>query len=107
MKQKWSGIERRRSLRAQTEGMVASLFPETMPLESNAVLLHEQLVHKVKLEMQNEELRITQIALEEALERYSDLYEFAPTSYFTIDQDDMLLDLNLTGSTILSTERSQ
>ncbi len=56
----------------------------------------QRLVHK--LEMQNEELRKSQMELEESRNRYSDLYDFAPISYFTFDKNGLILDLNLTGA---------
>jgi hypothetical protein len=42
-------------------------------------LQHELDVHRVELEMQNEELRRSHRALEEACDRYVDLYDFAPS----------------------------
>ncbi|MFA5372168.1 MAG: hypothetical protein WC298_09375, partial [Sideroxydans sp.] len=47
---------------------------DSAPTHSPESLLHELQVHQVELEMQNEELHRTQIALEEAHERYLDLY---------------------------------
>lgn len=107
MKQTWDGIERRKSLRAQAEALVASLSPQEPTAKHTEVLLHEILVHKVELEMQNEELRNTHIALQEALERYTDLYEFAPVGYITIDQDDNISEINLAGATLLGVDRSK
>jgi PAS domain S-box-containing protein len=104
MNQKWDGIERRISLRAEAEAMVGSLSPaETaQPAE---ILLHELLVHKVQLEMQNEELRRAYSALEEARDRYIDLYEFAPVGYITINREGLISEINLTGSALLGVER--
>jgi len=104
MNQKWDGIERRISLRAEAETMVGSLSPaETaQPAE---ILLHELLVHKVELEMQNEELRRAYSALEEARDRYIDLYDFAPIGYITINREGLISEINLTGSALLGVER--
>lgn len=107
MKQTWDGIERRKSLRAKAEAIVASLSPQEPTAKHTEVLLHELLVHKVELEMQNEELRNTHIALQKALERYTDLYEFAPVGYITIDQDDKISEINLAGTTLLGADRSK
>ena len=41
-------------------------------------LLHELEVHKIELEMQNEELREARVELESALTRYTEMFEFAP-----------------------------
>ena len=44
-------------------------------------LIHELQVHQIELEMQNEELRNTQIELERARNKYFDLFNFAPRFY--------------------------
>ena len=104
MNKKWDGVERRISLRAEAEAMVGSLSPaeEAQPAE---ILLHELLVHKVELEMQNEELRRAYTALEEARDRYIDLYEFAPIGYITINREGLISEINLTGSALLGVDR--
>lgn len=106
MKAKWNGIERRKSLRLQAEYIVESLSGGngTKPTE---VLMHELLVHKVELEMQNEELRRANIEIEEARDRYRDLYELAPIGYITISQKGMINTINLTGATLLGLDRAK
>lgn len=70
-------------------------------------LMHELKVHQIELEMQNEELRKSQIALEESRDRYIDLYEFAPVCYFTISREAVVNEINLTGCTLFGLERSK
>lgn len=69
-------------------------------------MLHELEVHQVELELQNAELRKARDELEEALERYTDLYDFAPTGYFTLGADGMIQMVNLTGASLAGIERS-
>jgi PAS domain S-box-containing protein len=69
-------------------------------------LVHELRVHQVELKMQNEELRRVQGELEQARDRYSHLYDFAPAGYFTVNENGMITDANLTAATLLQLERS-
>jgi len=107
MNQKWDGSERRKSLREQAEAMVVSLSPDQISSQPAEILLHELLVHKVELEMQNEELRRAYSSLEEARDRYIDLYEFAPVGYITVSREGLISEINLTGATLLGWERTK
>ncbi len=68
-------------------------------------LAHELQVHQIELDMQNEELRKSQVELEVSRDRYSRLYDFAPVGYFTISEKGIVLEVNLTGAKMLGIER--
>ena len=70
-------------------------------------LYHELQVHQEELLIQNEELRRVQAEVEAGLHRYADLYEFAPIAYLTLDEAGDVVDVNLTGSTLLRVPRTQ
>ena len=83
--------------------------PITEPLKTDAGtlrLLHELQVHQVELELQNEELRKARDEMEAGLEKYSDLYDFAPIGYLTLDREGTIANANLTGASLLGTARA-
>ena len=69
-------------------------------------MLHELEVHQIELEMQNEELREARDKMEALLEKYTDLYDFAPVGYLTLDPAGSIREANLTASKMLKTTRS-
>lgn len=70
-------------------------------------LLHELEVHRIELEMQNEELLRSRAEREAALHQYEDLYDFAPVGYLTLEGDGTIRQINLTGSNLLGIERDK
>jgi len=68
-------------------------------------LVHELQVHKIELEMQNEELKRAKLETEDALTKYSDLYDFAPIGLFAFDPHGLIQEVNLAGAKLLGVER--
>ena len=70
-------------------------------------LIHELQVHQVELEIQNEELRRARDELEVTVARWTELYDFAPVGYVTLDDKSTILEINLVGAAMLGKERSR
>ena len=105
-----SGNERFEKLRCLAEQQ----SKERTPLNASAAgkqdyqqLMHELQVHQIELEMQNEELRMTQEQLGESLEKYSDLFDFAPVGYVTTNSMGRIVEANLTFAGQLGIDRGR
>ena len=70
-------------------------------------LIHELEVHQIELEMQNEELVIAKEKAELAEEKYTELYDFAPSGYLSLLKDGKIKELNFVAAKMLSQERSK
>src|SRR5450759_4467939 len=73
---------------------------------NNERQLHELEVLQIELEMQNEELKEARDKLEALLEIYTDLYDFAPVGYLTLDREGAIGEANLAGASLLGIARS-
>lgn len=69
-------------------------------------LIHELEVHKIELELQNENLGLARSAAQEAAEKYAELYDFAPSGYVTLSKEGKIVEINLRGANMLGIERS-
>ncbi len=68
-------------------------------------LLHELQVHQIELEMQNNELQQAYETAQEALKKYTILYDFAPMGYMTIDNNGTIYDLNFSAADMIGVRR--
>ncbi len=64
-------------------------------------LIHELEVHQMELELQNEELLRSQSQAQGATEKYAELFDSAPTGYFTLSAKGEILEVNLSGAAML------
>jgi PAS domain S-box-containing protein len=97
-------------LRRRAEELLAAKTAEALPPrtdDESRRLLHELQVHQIELEMQNAELRRARDELETTLAQLTDLYDFAPSAYFTLERDGVIRGVNLTGASLLGIERSR
>ena len=78
---------------------------ENIPPMDTRQLIEDLQVHQVELEMQNEELRRLQQNLEKTRDKYSDLYDFSPVSYFTMNEKGIILEANLTAAAMVGVAR--
>ena len=96
-----------KDLRQRAEAEIEAIESEEMSPAECVRLIHELRVHQIELEMQNEELRRAQEQLTESRDKYSDLYDFAPVGYLTLNRNGQILEANLAAATLLGVERSR
>ena len=76
---------------------VSTQFSEAETLK----LIHELEVHQVELELQNEELAVAIATAQDAIE----LFDFAPSGYFTLSKEGDIIRLNITSANMLGKQR--
>jgi PAS domain S-box-containing protein len=98
--------KRLNELRRKAEARVSDSYGEAAPESGDEArrLLHDLRVHQIELEIQNEELRESQQALERSRDRYLELYHNAPVGYVVTDSAGMILQVNKTFGHMLGLE---
>jgi PAS domain S-box-containing protein len=107
MKRKPTTSDESAELRRGAEGRLRERKIVKQSDFSTQRLFHELEVHRIELEMQNAELQKTRDELEASLEKITDLYDFAPVGYFSVDESGVVLDANLKSAALLGVERSK
>lgn len=100
---------KREELHRKTEERVRSTYANPPSLVSQELpeVLHELHFYHADLEVQNEELRRTQVALEEARDLYFDLYDLAPVGYLSLNEAWLIKRGNLTAADMLGVPRRE
>ncbi|NDP22763.1 MAG: hypothetical protein GZ091_17045 [Paludibacter sp.] len=92
------------NLRKRAEKQLKKLDSKDIPLidESDPIkLIHELQVHQIELEIQNEELLAAKEVAVNEMEKYSDLYNFAPAGYLTLSKEGDIIELNFSTANLL------
>ncbi len=90
---------------AKLEARLTRIPEAPTPAQAHALLM-ELRVHQIELEMQNEDLRRTQVDLETFRVRYFDLYERAPVAYLTVNEEGVILEANPPASILFGMNHS-
>jgi PAS domain S-box-containing protein len=94
------------ALDGESRMTAAAVAPvDDLPAGALRLLVQELRVHQIELEMQNEELRITQAALDATREHYFNLYDMAPVAYCTVNAKGLIQQVNHFAAKLLCTER--
>jgi two-component system cell cycle sensor histidine kinase/response regulator CckA len=80
---------------------------EEMSTDDIAKVVFELEVHQIELEMQNEELRRAQLELVEMRDQYSELYDYAPIGYLTMERKGKMVQANLALVDMLEVTKTQ
>ncbi len=99
---------RNKNLRHRAEALLQKkLLPPLLLSHDVKSLSHELHVHRIELELQNEELRAAEQQMRSLLDRYTDLYDFAPVGYFTLDAQGVIVSVNQCGAVLLGVNREK
>jgi PAS domain S-box-containing protein len=96
--------------RQRAEDRIGTAIPCARRASDAAVRrkLRELELTQAALELRNSELlelHQTRNDVEAALARYTDLYDYAPMGYFTIDRSGLLCEVNLNGASLIGLDR--
>lgn len=97
-------------LRRQAEELVRARDSELatrLREDEERRVLHEFQVYQIELELQNSELRQSRDDVESVLENYTELYDFAPVGYCTLDREGAIKRVNLIGAILLGEPRAK
>lgn len=98
------------SLRGKAEALLKEKYRNKLVSLSETEiikLLQEFEVYQIELELQKEELKLAKEKAETISEKYTNLYDFAPIGYFTINSYGEICELNFNAAKMLNKERSK
>lgn len=94
-------------LRKRAESVYDPKLTELPELSKEEVhkIIHELNTSQIELDMQNEDLRNTQIELEKSRQRFINLYDYAPVGYLTLNSKKIIIEANLTACDMFGVEK--
>ena len=102
-------LERANNLRERSESMLTASGTDIDQMTRADIrnLVYEFQVYQIELELQNEELKAAHHQLAFSLDRYAQLYDYAPIGYLTLDQKGVIVQSNLKAGKILGYAETQ
>jgi len=95
-----------RKLREQAKSKLnQNLKPIDPESSDQKKLLHELQVYQIELEMQNNELMQARNETEGLLQKYFELYDYAPFGYITLSNDGAIIEVNWVAAELLNDAR--
>ena len=104
--EQYEALRLRAEKRAEEEGDPWGSAGAPLSVDEAREVLHDLRVHQIELELQNEELRRTQVELEASHDRYFELFDLAPVAYLTVSEEGLILEANLTSVSLLGEGRA-
>jgi PAS domain S-box-containing protein len=99
------------ALREEAEKIVTRQPLKKLVIDSHkkdaSHLLHELQVYQAELEMQNDELKLSQLALEKERARFENLFNLAPVGYFIVNDLALLEECNENGRRMFGLKAGQ
>jgi len=108
MKKQDKSVDEATLLRLIAEEELKNDKPVFLDLDEldNRKLIHELQVHQIELEMQNEELKAAHAKAYEAIEKYIELYDYAPSGYLSLTKEGVIIELNFSAANMLGRNRN-
>lgn len=96
-------------LRARAQARLGATLDEVAEMSPDEAknLVYELQVHQEELNIANEELQNSHLALARARDRYEDLFEFAPVGYLILDEKRIVRRANATACAMLGYRRHE
>ncbi|MEI6900943.1 MAG: PAS domain-containing protein [Bacteroidota bacterium] len=94
-------------LNASTSRRVPSETTQQLSEADTLKLIHELLVYQFELVMQNDELILAKDQALANARKYAELYDSAPSGYFTLSNNGDITELNFSGAKMLGKDRAK
>jgi PAS domain S-box-containing protein len=103
----WRRAEQPLGATRASEGSAPAAVAQAVENMDAERLVHELQVHRIELEMQNDELRASRNEVESSHARYTELFEFAPVGFGSLGRDGTIRELNHAAARLLGNERDR
>lgn len=94
-------------MRYDAEAKLAAKLTKSQVSNEVEKLVEELQLYQIELEVQNDTLQTAQLELEVIKNRYQNIIEHSPYGCLTLNEKGLIVEVNLTGTSILDTERNE